>query len=263
MIGAATNNKRGNGMTDVLGYRAKIGLMVPFTNTSVQPEYEAITPPGVTNHTARLPNRPRPTHSDDAYATVLEEGAVGTEEVIDRLTPAEPAAIILGHSIDSFRGGMDGATALQARLSKHAAICPVYVPSLALKQAVEVLAAPGCRVSVITPYLKPGGDQACGFMDDAGFKVMKRKDFCCQSALAIAAVTEDESRDAIREVDGDDVDAIVQCGTNMAFQRVAAEAEFFLRKPVLSINTATYWAVLRALGIDDRIRGYGTLLEKH
>ena len=25
-------------MTDVLGYRAKIGLMLPFTNTIVQPE---------------------------------------------------------------------------------------------------------------------------------------------------------------------------------------------------------------------------------
>ncbi len=250
-------------MTDVLGYRAKIGLMVPFTNTSVQPEFEAITPVGVTNHTARIPNRPRPTHSDEAYAKVLEEGAVGTEEVIDRLTPAEPQAIILGHSIDSFRGGLEGGTALQERLTKHARICPVIVPSLALKKAVEVLAAPGCRVSVITPYMTPGGDQACGFMESAGFKLMRRKDFKCQSAIAIAEVTEDESRDAIREVDGDDVDAIVQCGTNLAFQRVAAEAELFLRKPVLSINTATYWATLRHLGIDDKLKGFGTLLEKH
>jgi len=250
-------------MTDVLGHRAKIGLMVPFTNTIVQPESEAVTPVGVTNHTARIPNRPRPSGDDAAYARMLEEGAVGTEEVIDRLTPAAPDAIILGHSIDSFRGGVEGGTALQERLTAHAKICPVLVPSLALKKAVEVLAAPGCRVSVITPYQTPGGDQACGFMESAGFRLMSRHDFRCPTPLAIAAVTEDECRAAIRQVDGADVDAIVQCGTNLPFQRVAAEAEFFLKKPVLSINTATYWATLRHLKIDDKIWGFGSLLEKH
>ncbi|MEK9946438.1 MAG: hypothetical protein VW999_10675 [Alphaproteobacteria bacterium] len=249
-------------MTDVLGYRAKIGLMVPFTNTIVQPEYEAITPVGVTNHTARIPNRPRPTDDDDAYRKTMEEGAVGTEEVIDRLTPAALDMIILGHSIDSFGGGLKGATAFQKRLTEHAKVCPVMVPSLALKDAVEKLVAPGCRVSVLTPYLTPGGDQACDFMESAGFKVMRRKDFRCKTALAIAAVTEDESRAAIRELNGDDVDAIVQCGTNLPFQRVAAEAEFFLKKPVLSINTASYWAALRQLDIDDKVYGFGSLLEK-
>lgn len=249
-------------MTDVLGHRAKIGLMVPFTNTIVQPEYEAVTPTGVTNHTARIPNRPRPTDSDEAYRKAMEAGAVGTEEVIDRLTPAAPDLILLGHSIDSFAGGIDGATAFEERLTKHAKVCPVMVPSLALKAAVEALVAPGCRVSVLTPYLKPGGDQACGFMESAGFTVVKRKDFRCQTALDIAAVSEDESRDAIRELNGADVDAIVQCGTNLPFQRVAAEAEFFLQKPVLSINTASYWAALRSLGINDMIRGYGSLFER-
>ncbi len=249
-------------MTDVIGYRAKIGLMLPFTNTIVQPECEAITPVGVTNHTARIPNRPRPTDSDEAYRKAMEEGAVGTEAVIDRLTPAATDLILLGHSIDSFRGGLAGATALQDRLTRHAAICPVLVPSLALKAAVEKLASPGCRVSVLSPYLKPGGDQACDFMESAGFKVIRRKDFSCKTALDIAAVTEDESRAAIRELDGDDVDAIVQCGTNLPFQRVAAEAEFFLKKPVLSINTASYWAALRHLGIDDKVYGFGTLLER-
>ena len=145
-------------MTDVLGYRAKIGLMVPFTNTIAQPEYEAITPVGVTNHTARIPNRPRPTHSDEAYRKAMEDGGVGTEDVVDRLTPAALSAIILAHSIDSFQGGLDGAKAFQDRLSAHAKDCPVLVPSIALKDAVEKLVAPGCRVSVLTPYLKPGGD---------------------------------------------------------------------------------------------------------
>jgi maleate isomerase len=35
----------------------------------------------------------------------------------------------------------------------------------------------------------------------------------------------------------------------------------WLGKPVIAINTATYWHALRANGIQDRMRGFGALLE--
>ena len=34
-------------------------------------------------------------------------------------------------------------------------------------------------------------------------------------------------------------------------------------KPVIAINTATYWHALRANGIKDRMSGFGQLLESH
>src|SRR5262249_35566548 len=47
-------------MTDALGFRKKFGLIAPSTNTSVQPEFEAMRPRGVTNHFGRIhiPNDP-------------------------------------------------------------------------------------------------------------------------------------------------------------------------------------------------------------
>jgi maleate isomerase len=42
--------------------------------------------------------------------------------------------------------------------------------------------------------------------------------------------------------------------------RLAAAAELFLGKPVIAINTATYWHALRANGITDQQAGYGRLL---
>jgi maleate isomerase len=59
------------------------------------------------------------------------------------------------------------------------------------------------------------------------------------------------------------VDAIVQVGTNLAAAEVAAMAEFWLDKPVIAINTATYWYALRQYGIKDKIPGWGSLLAKH
>ena len=69
-------------------------------------------------------------------------------------------------------------------------------------------------------------------------------------------------RAELRELDGDDVDAIVQVGTNMSMVRLAAAAEMWLGKPVIAINTATYWHALRANGINDKIPGMGRLLEE-
>ena len=70
-------------------------------------------------------------------------------------------------------------------------------------------------------------------------------------------------RDALRQLDGDDIDAIVQVGTNLSMVRFAAAAELFLGKPVIAINTATYWHALRAVGINDKMQGFGTLLSHH
>ena len=54
---------------------------------------------------------------------------------------------------------------------------------------------------------------------------------------------------------GHDVDAIVQVGTNLSMVRLAAAAELWLGKPVIAINTATYWHALRQNKIMDKIAG--------
>ena len=81
--------------------------------------------------------------------------------------------------------------------------------------------------------------------------------------MLIAHTTDAMCRQAIREIDGDDVDAIVQVGTNLSMIRLAAAAELFLGKPVIAINTATYWHALRAVGIHDKKAGMGSLMEIH
>jgi len=76
-------------------------------------------------------------------------------------------------------------------------------------------------------------------------------------------VTETELASALRAIDGPDVDALVQVGTNLSMVRLADAAERWLDKPVIAINTATLWHALRANGFDDRFDGYGRLLREH
>jgi maleate isomerase len=85
----------------------------------------------------------------------------------------------------------------------------------------------------------------------------------CKSWTAIAEVAPDVLRGKLIELNGDgrDVDAIIQVGTNLSMVRLAAAAELWLGKPVVAINTASYWRALRQNGITDKIPGLGRLFQ--
>jgi len=100
------------------------------------------------------------------------------------------------------------------------------------------------------------------YLEEAGFEVVRLTGLKCASPRLIAHVQPQEVRSAFLELDGDDVDAILQVGTNLAGMAVAAEAERWLGKPVLSMNAITYWHALRALGLDDKVEGHGRILEE-
>ena len=105
------------------------------------------------------------------------------------------------------------------------------------------------------------GNVQC-FFEELGFEVGAVKGLRCPPRSSIAHVSENELRDALIEVDDSDVDAIVQCGTNLSMARLADEAERWLDKPVIAINAATWWMALRENGINDRIYGEGRLFEE-
>ena len=119
------------------------------------------------------------------------------------------------------------------------------------------------RLGVITPYMPVGDRQVRRFFTDCGYQVVNLLGLKCRSPVLIAHQSKQQLRDAINRVNRGKVDAVVQVGTNLAMAEVAAMAEFWLDKPVIAINTATYWHALRRYGIKDRIQGWGSLLSGH
>jgi maleate isomerase len=247
-------------MTDSLGYRKKFGVIAPSTNTSVQPEYDAMRPPGVTNHFGRIhiPNDPIRNDKDFDQLMVNIRGAMF--QAIDQVMTCEPDYLILGMSSETFWDGLEGSLLLRERVEKHAGI-KVAMGSDASQAALKRLGHIK-RVGVITPYMPLGDGQVHRFFTDCGFEIVRLKGLKCESPVAIAHVSERTLRDAILEVNGPDVDAVMQVGTNLIMARLAGTAEFWLDKPVLAINTATYWYALRENGIDDKIDGFGSLLSR-
>ncbi|MCC5870697.1 MAG: hypothetical protein JJU27_19530 [Gammaproteobacteria bacterium] len=250
--------------TDSLGYRAKIGVLVPATNTIAQPEYEAMRVPGVTNHVARMEPSRRGQAGGDmaAYRRSLERGSEHISVAIAQLLPCRPDLILLGHSIDTFRGGVAGAKELHGKLVDHAEGIPVILPSHAFLAALRVLGV-GARVGVLTPYWPPGDEQVREFFEDADYEVVRIIGLKCPDPLAIAGTPQSRVVSALKELAAEDVDVILQPGTNLATARLAASAETWLGKPIVACNTATYWHALRTLGISSTSEGFGPLLANH
>jgi maleate isomerase len=81
------------------------------------------------------------------------------------------------------------------------------------------------RIGVLTPYWASTSSHVIRFFSDAGFEVVRHKDLECPSPVAIAHVEADRIQAALREIDSDQVEAIVQCGTDLHMVELADEAE--------------------------------------
>lgn len=238
-------------------------MLVPFTNTIVQPEYEAMRPTGVTNHVARMEPSSRGAAAGDmdAYRKSLERGTEHIKKALDQVLPCEPDAVVLGHSLDTFRGGVKRAGEMRQDLERHTGGTPVVLPSHAFLAALTALNV-GRRLAALTPFWPPGDEQVRRFFEDAGYEVRKILGLRSPTPLAIAATPVAQVIAGLRELAASGPDVIVQPGTNLATGALAANAALWLGVPVVSCNVATYWHALRTLGIADKVAGFGPLLSE-
>lgn len=249
-------------MTDALGWRRKFGVLAPSTNTSVQPEYDGMRPHGVTNHFSRMTIKDMKVTDDKSFMVMMKNIRAALMPALDSVMSCSPDYVVMGMSAETFWDGLEGSAKLQARMEKRAGV-GVAMGSDACQAALRKYGRSVKRLGIVTPYMPVGDRQVHRFFTECGFEVVNLKGLKCKGPMLIAHTSEKQLRDAIIEVNQGKVDAIVQVGTNLAMARVAAMAEFWLDKPVIAINTATYWWALRQNNIKDKIQGWGSLLSEH
>ncbi len=246
-------------MVDTLGYRRKIAIVVPGVNTAVQPECDAMRPPGVTNHIGRIVTPNAELKSDADFLKHVEGMRAGIFDAVDRVLSLAPDYLIMGLSLEAFWDGVAGSRDLLSRIEAHAGV-EATMGSASILAALDRYGGIS-RISLITPHHPLGDARVRAFFTEAGYEIAHLKSFNCKMPLAIAHVSEAELRAAVDEADAPGVDAIIQVGTNLPMARVAAQAEAELGKPVIAMNAATYWHALRQSGIEDKVPGFGRLLE--
>ena len=109
-------------MPDTLGYRKRIGIIVPSTNTTVGPECELFRVPGVTCHTGRVTIKERPLNTEEAFFEHMTMMREGMRTAIDQIMTGGLDHLIMGIALESFWGGVAAADKLQAELAERAGV---------------------------------------------------------------------------------------------------------------------------------------------
>lgn len=248
-------------MTDVLGWRKVFAVIGPSTNTVVQPDMEAMRPVGVTNQYRDIYVENPTALSDSDFVAGTDKIADGILDALRTAVTCAPDRIVMGVSAISFVGGKAGGDSF-VKQCEEATGLRVSVGSASTVAALQALGNIR-RVAFLSPYYPSANAQVKKYFEDHGYEVKRDVPLQCTSWLDIGRQTEQRLVSTLKQLDGDDVDAIVQVGTNLSMARLAASAEVWLGKPVIAINTATYWHAMRAEGINDPIEGFGSLLLKH
>jgi len=245
---------------DVKGYRALFGVLGPSTNTIVQPDFDDLRVRGVTNHYSRIVVDDANAISDETFMAGTLEISNNTLDAVRGVLTCSPDYLVMGMSAVTFYGGAEGAEKWRQNIEDASGL-KLCTGSQSLIEAFKAYG--GIRkISVISPYYPSANAHVAHFMSDHGIEVVRDTCLKCPSWTAIAQVPVSTLRDELMKLDGDDVDALVQVGTNLSMVRFAAAAEEWLGKPVIAINTATYWNALRQNGIKDQKTGFGRLMEE-
>lgn len=240
--------------------RLKIGVLIPSTNTVVEPEFFSMLPAGVTAHAGRMLVSQPDTSTDALYKHLSTQMLDALEPTVSNLVTCLPGHLALCMSAMAFGGGTEGDEALRQKLETITGI-PVSTGPSAMMTALRALEVG--RVIVLSPFQPAAHDEAVSYFEQNGIEAVGSFTFMATSTIAIAKFGPDEIRAAIVDNDLDRADAIIQVGTNMRMARLAAAAEWWLGKPVLHINTVMAWNAMRSSGIPDRVEGFGSLLSQY
>ena len=231
---------------------ARIGLLVPSSNTTVEPEFYRALPRGVTLHTARL------------FLTRIAPDAIlgmvaDMEKQAKLLASADVDVIVLGATAPSFLNGLgydrEIIGKLEAATGKKAT-----TTSTALVEAIRHIGAK--RVVLGSAYDEKVNGIARSFLQASGIEVIDMDGLSLVDNLVVGRLSSDTAYGLAMKLNRADADAIVLSCTNWQTMDAIERIERETGKPVISTTQATIWAALRAIGCTENIAGYGRLLRE-
>ena len=234
------------------GWRARIGVIVPPSNTVNETEFNRLRPEGVTFHFTRSPLHADP--AADGFAQMMRD----LDRACDDLAKCAVDLVAYGCTSGSMACPADR---LLGRLREASGVDAVSTAG-AILAALDVLGVG--RIAMATPYTEETNAHEAEFLEGHGIEVTAMSGLGLNATIEkiqeISRVAPRTVFDHARAVDRPEAEALLICCTDFNTVDVIAPLEEALDKPVVTSNAATLWASLRALGIDDRIAACGRLL---
>jgi maleate isomerase len=137
---------------------------------------------------------------------------------------------------------------------------PATTTATAVEEAMRFL---GFKKIVITgPYIDELNERFRVFYTNSGFEVLRINGLGIEDLFEMGATKPSQAYQAAMEVFLPEADGIFIGCTNFRCSDVIEDLEHDTGKPVVTANQATAWHLMKMLGINDVIEGYGQLLRK-
>jgi maleate cis-trans isomerase len=231
-------------------WRARIGLLVPSINTTMETELHQIVPEGVEVATARIAGA---RHGTPETLRGMEEEA---KRAVGPLAMVEPDAVIYACTSGSFFEG----AAWNAKIREDiTAITGVPTITTAGAMAAALHAGNLKKIDVVTPYVDLTNERLVQFLKSHGIEVKKLGTFGLLDMFSHAKIQPGEIYAKVRETVSPDTDGVFIACTQLRAMEVVPLLERDLRKPVYSAVQATAWETFETLGIDPGITHLGSL----
>lgn len=137
-------------MSDILGYRAKFGVLGPATNTIVQPEFEEMRPAGVTNHYSRIYVENANAISNETFMKGTKIISENTLDAVRHVMPCAPDYLVMGMSAVTFYDGAEGCVKWKKEIENLSGL-NVSVGSESLVAALQAYGNLK-KIAFISPY---------------------------------------------------------------------------------------------------------------
>ncbi len=236
------------------GWRARIGVIVPPSNTVNETEFNRLKPDGVTFHFTRSPLHANPA-ADDFSEMMRDLDRAGGD-----LAACAVDLVAYGCTSGSMACPADR---LLGKL-REASGAEAVSTADAIVAALNALGVQ--RIAMATPYTDETNAHEAEFLERHGIEVVAASGLGLNASFEkiqqISRVAPKAVFDHAMAVDRPEAEALLICCTDFNTADAIEPLEEALGKPVVTSNAATLWASLRAAGIEDRIEGCGRLLQE-
>ncbi len=254
----------------MFGWRARLGAVVPSSNTTVEGEFGRAVSRGVSVQTARM-------SLESVTVDELDSMADEAVECAERLSHANVDVVAYACTTGSLIHGAGFDSDLEKSLSETAGV-PAVATALSVKRALNALGAN--RIAVVTPYSDELNDRERSYLDESGFEVAEIEGRDIEANTEIGRLRPEDAYRQVQgvvsasksnsvaksksgpdaaasdsELDADAVDAVfVSCTNYRTFPAIEA-LEADLGVPVVTSNQATLWDALREVGVAGDVPG--------
>jgi len=239
----------------MIGWRARLGFLVPPGNPTVEAEMIALAPAGVSLHFHRMAvggGVPGALDNQDERTRAMIDSLDGAAGL---LAMVKPDIIVVAHTATSYHLGREREADLLARLTRATGM-PVVTAFGSVVAALERLGVR--RVALGAPYSAETTAAGKKHLEAHGFAVVRSDNL--KGVTNIYDETAERAYRLARTVDVPEAEAVFLSGTGMPTLPVLDMLEADLKKPVISSASAMMWHALRSCGVGQPIPGYGRLL---